>query len=300
MQAIFFALISFLGWGIGDVFGALSSRKIGGYSTTFWFLALQVPIFVFPAVIYFGNLKNLTLGLLTLNIALALIGTIGLIGFYEGLKIANAPLVGSISASFVGVTVLLSILFLGETINVAQLSAILIILLGLFVSTLDINEVVKRKLKLDKGIVLSLITMITWGVYWAFIKIPIKSLGWYWPGYISVLGSLPILYLFLKINGIRIEAVNHKGSFWPLFLNSLLLGIGALSFNFAIDQGQVAIVAPIAGSYPALFCHFGIFGLSRTDYAPANFRYCYHSCRYCIAFNFQCLESQDAFLVYPT
>lgn len=34
---------------------------------------------------------------------------------------------------------------------------------------------------------------------------------------------------------------------------SLLLGIGALSFNFAIDQGQVTIVAPIAGSYPALF-----------------------------------------------
>lgn len=177
MQSIFFALISFLGWGIGDVFGALSSRKIGGYSTTFWFLALQIPIFVFPAAIYFENLKNLTLELLALNIALALIGTIGLIGFYEGLKIANAPLVGSISASFVGVTVLLSILFLGETITGVQLSAILIILLGLFVSTLDINEVVKRKLKLDKGIVLSLITMITWGVYWAFIKIPIKSLG---------------------------------------------------------------------------------------------------------------------------
>ena len=31
MTAIFFALISYLGWGIGDIFGTIASRKIGGY-----------------------------------------------------------------------------------------------------------------------------------------------------------------------------------------------------------------------------------------------------------------------------
>src|SRR3989304_4592802 len=98
MQAIFFALIAFLGAGIGDVFGTAAARKIGGDLTTFWFLVLQIPIFGALSFLYIDKLSNLTLGILVLNIALSLIGAIGLIGFYEGLKIANAPLVGSISA----------------------------------------------------------------------------------------------------------------------------------------------------------------------------------------------------------
>ena len=39
----------------------------------------------------------------------------------------------------------------------------------------------------------------------------------------------------------------------PLIINSAMVGSGSLSFNYAISKGLVAIVAPIAGSYPTLF-----------------------------------------------
>lgn len=123
MEAIIFALISYLGWGIGDIFGTIASRKIGGYSTTFWYLLFQLPLFSLFIPFFLDNLKNLTPSLLILNVVLGIIGTIGLIAFFEGLKIGNASLVGTISASFAAVTMVLSTIFLKESITSYQVIA---------------------------------------------------------------------------------------------------------------------------------------------------------------------------------
>jgi len=45
MLAIIFALIAFVGWGTGDIFGGLVSRKIGGYSTTVYYYVLSFLLF---------------------------------------------------------------------------------------------------------------------------------------------------------------------------------------------------------------------------------------------------------------
>src|SRR3989338_2363076 len=95
--------------------------------------------------------------------------------------------------------------------------------------------------------------MICWGIYFTFIKIPVQQIGWFWPGYISVLTSLPGIWFFIKLREIKLSKFNFKGSFYPLFANAFLLGVGALSFNLAIEKGFTSIVAPIAGSYPTIF-----------------------------------------------
>ncbi len=259
MPAIIFALVAFLTWGIGDIFGTQATRKIGGYLTTFWFLVLQTIIFAFVSIFFLNNLGNLTLKLFTLNVLLGFLGAAGLIGFYESLRLANASLVGTISASFAAVAVILSIIFLKETLTFTQTLAILVVFLGLVISILDFKELTNRKFYLNRGVLLSFIPMITWGIYWTFIKIPIKQLGWFWPGYISSVVSLPAVYLFIKYKRIKITGINSQKAFIPLFANALLLGIGALSFNSALGKGLTAIVTPIAGSYPVLFVILAYF-----------------------------------------
>ncbi len=253
MQAIIFAIISYFGWGIGDIFGTVATRRIGAYSTTFWYILLQVPIFGVLIPFFSGHLENLTLEILILNAVLGLIGTVGLVAFYEGLRVSNAPLVGTIAASFAAVTVLLSIIFLNESVSYSQALAIITIFIGLVGSSLNISSLTNRKLTIDKGIWMGFIAMLSWGIYWAFIKIPIKELSWFWPGYISVLASIPGIWLYIKLRKIKLSKINHKGSFYPLFANAFLLGIGALSFNLGIERGFTTIVAPIAGSYPTIF-----------------------------------------------
>ncbi len=258
MQAIIFAFISYLGWGIGDIFGIIATRKIGGYSTTFWYLFFSL-IFLVPFGIFFiPQLSNFSPMVFVLNVILGVIGLAGLVIFYEGLRIGNASLVGTIAASFTAVTVVLSIIFLGERITVFQAFAIVTIFLGIIISTLDFKEVKSKEVFKNKGVLLALVAMILWGIYWTFIKIPIREVGWFWPGFIAIT-VFPVLFPFMLIRKIKLENPLKKQALTSVVFNAILLTGAALMFNYAIGRGLTAIVAPIAGSYPTLFVILAFF-----------------------------------------
>lgn len=60
-MAIMFALISFIGWGVGDIFGGIVSRKIGGYSSAFWIYVFSLIIATFYIPFAGNPLQHLTL-----------------------------------------------------------------------------------------------------------------------------------------------------------------------------------------------------------------------------------------------
>src|SRR3989338_6085 len=101
MPAIFFALISFLGWGIGDIFGTIATRKIGAFSTTLYSYILRVAIFALYIPFALAELSHLTKDIFLINIILGVLLLIGFLVFNEALRTASAPLVGTIAASFV-------------------------------------------------------------------------------------------------------------------------------------------------------------------------------------------------------
>ncbi|MFQ5794757.1 MAG: DMT family transporter [Candidatus Bipolaricaulia bacterium] len=247
-----FALIAYLGWGIGDVFSTIVTRKLGAYSTTFWNLVFGLLIFSPYIPFVLNDLQNITPGIFLLNIALAAVLIVGIVAFYEGLRIANPSLVGTIAASFAAVTVVLSIIFLKERITAPQTVAMLVVFSGLIVSTTDFNGLSAGKLAINRGIFLALVAMMSWGVYFTFIKIPVREIGWFWPAYISST-PFPLVFLFMRRHKIKLTRPNFKGALLPLVLGAFLVRVAELSFNFAIDRGLTAVVAPIAGAYPTLF-----------------------------------------------
>lgn len=252
MPAIFFALISYVGWGAADIFGTKVTRRLGGFSTVLWTYILFLLIFSFYIPFAADDLRYMTIGLLLLNILLGIIGVVGDIAFYESLSAGSSPLVGAISASFPVVTILISIFFLNEVINSLQLSAILIIFIGLVLSVLNLKEIKRNRIILGQGVFLAIVAMVSWGIYYAFIKIIVKEVSWFWPIYIT-LTLFPLIYLFMKVRRIEFKRPVSKGIFLPLLVSVILIAVAEFSYNSAIDRGLVAVVAPIAGSYSTLF-----------------------------------------------
>ena len=258
MQAIFFALVAFFGWGIGDIFGTITTRKIGSYSTTFWYLIIALMIEGFYALTVLDQLKNFTPSLLIFTFAIGAIGTAGLVTFCEALKEGNAALVGTICGSFAAISVPLSIVFLKESITLIQLISIIVIFAGVILTSIKFENLKQRKIIATRGTLLAVITMIAFGIYWAFIKVPIVQVGWFWPGYIASTPSL-LIPVFLWLKKTKITRPNYKGALSPLILNSILLPMGAFSLNFALQKGSSPIVTPIAGAYPVLFVLLAFF-----------------------------------------
>lgn len=252
MLAIIFALVAYFAWSSGDIFGTIATRKLGAYSTTFWTLLLGLIIFSFYIPFSLNEIQGLTIGIFFLSIILGLILATSFLTFNEALRIAHPSLVGTIAASFSALVVVLSIIFLKETITNYQVLSILVIFAGVIISSLDFKELQKRKFTFNKGVLLAIATMIGWGIYFTFIKIPVRQIGWFWPEYISF-ALFPLIYLVMRIRKIELKKPTYAKALLPLIMAAVILRIGDFSFNFAISKGLTAIVAPIAGSYPTLF-----------------------------------------------
>lgn len=252
MQSIFFAFIAFVGWGSGDVLGGLVSRKIKGYSSSLWLYLFSFLISSALVPLFLNRLGDINLQLWLLIIFLNLIGPIPVVALYEGIRVGNASLVGTIGSAFAALTVVLSVIFLGDKLSVVQILSITIIFVGLLLSSLDLKSFNIKKIFTDKGVPYGLVAMIFWGIYFTFIRIPIREVGWFWPSYFAFLG-LPIIFIFMRIRKIKLEKLPNLKMTIFSFLNGLFLTGATFSYNFAVMIGQTSIVAPIAGSYPILY-----------------------------------------------
>lgn len=251
-MAIFFAFLTLIGWGVGDIFGAVAIRRIGSLAANFWW-SLFGFIFASLYIPFAGGIADYKYFIFA--ILIATVNIFGNLFFYKGLQFGNASLNGTIAGSYILITVLISIFFFKEAITGWQFLGIILILIGIILGSLNFSQIKKMKLKeifSDKGIKFSFLAMIMWGVYFAIIRIPAEMIGWFWAGYpIYFLGTIIMFFLLLpnKLSSIRMDK--------NISLMMLLFVVFTVSANFfynlGILQGFTSIVAPIAGSYPVLF-----------------------------------------------
>lgn len=251
IEAIAFALIAFFGWGIGDILVTITARKLDSYSATFWSLTLSILFLTLYAPFVFQQLLNATMDLIALNVILGLCLIVGIISYREGLRTDKSSLIVVIAASFTALTTIFSVIFLKEQLTNPQIITILIIFAGLILSTIDFREISKRKL-LNKAVMFALISMLLWGIYFTFIKIPVKQIGWFWPNYISFL-LFPLVYLYMKVRKVHLKMPTVNNAFLPLIVSIFFVRAAEFSFNIGIDKGLTAVVAPIAGASPSLY-----------------------------------------------
>jgi drug/metabolite transporter (DMT)-like permease len=248
-------LISYFGWGTGDIFGVFSSRKIGAYRTTayvyiFGFLlsSLYIPF-------AWSELGKITIGLAVINF---LIGTAYLGGnllLNEGFKRSNASLVGIIVSSFPALVLLLSTLIFKDPISIRQVFSVIVIFVGVFLCTVDFNDLKKGDLFKDTGIRFALVAATIFSVYFTFFRIFANQYGWFWANYISFASFPVVLFLGKKMFKYKenITFPKQKTIILATLCSALLLRGGDIALNYGLANGFSSIAAPLAGASPTLF-----------------------------------------------
>ena len=256
MLAVIFAVFTQVGYGVGDIFAALASRKLGSLIASFWISLFGLLIFSFGLILFRENYDDLSLSTVILNIGLAILLGFSFLSFLQALKIGNAPLVGTVAGSFPAVSVIVAIVFFNERPSLIQIATMIVILLGIVFSSLDINELRRRGARFDKAILLAIFSMVGWGVYYSVIRVPFEYYGWYLSNYISILiGALMFFFLLFWKKQLSIKPIQDKvGLKYTLSCSTLVNG-ATFSFNYALSVGATSVVVPIAGSYPALFVY---------------------------------------------
>jgi drug/metabolite transporter (DMT)-like permease len=121
------ALITFVGWGTGDLFTILAAKRIGANLTVFWVFVSSFLLSLLLLPFAPHDLSGITLPLLALNIFLGFLFVLGNVCICEAFRTSSAPLVGIIVQSYPSVILLLSALIYKDKISAQQFVFITII-----------------------------------------------------------------------------------------------------------------------------------------------------------------------------
>ncbi len=250
MLSYVFGLISYIGWGAGDIFGATAVRKIGGFQTAFFIMVIAA-LFLLPlAILYWPMLVAAPPAILLLAIASGFLYQTGNIAVSEALHDTDVSLVLTVMGSFGALIILFSTVFLHEPITLPEIGLISLIFLGVFLCTFRPGT--KISSKGNRGVLLSLYSAFAFGLFFTLNKTFTPTLSWFWPLYLSFLW-LPVIYIWLRKKHIPVS-LDHAWSKArvPLFFAFLCLRGGDLIFNIGLQHGAAAIVAPIGSASPTL------------------------------------------------
>src|SRR4030042_7104871 len=251
--AIFLALITFFGWGTGDLFTIVATRKIGANLTTFWvfFFSFLLSLLLIPFAPH--DLSLITFPLLLFNIFLGVLYVSGNVLISEAFRISSAPLVGIIIQSFPAVVLILSTLIFKDVITGVQTFFILIIFMGVFICSVDFKKLKNSQKIIDRGVYLALVAMVFLSFYFTFTRVLINSYGWFLPNFIAT-ACFPIIYLFIKQKKEKFYVPKLPKILFATFMVGLLIRSGDFAFNWGLSLPNASsLVAPIAGAAPILF-----------------------------------------------
>lgn len=251
--ALVLGLVTFIGWGIGDLFTIAATRRIGANLTTFWifFCSFVLALLFMPFAPH--DLTLITWPLLILNIFLGVLLISGNVLISEAFRTSSAPLVGIIIQAFPAVVLVLSAFIYGDIITQSQAIYIGIIFAGVTLCSVDFKRLLSSEKIFDKGTVLALVAMVFLSIFFTFSRILINAYGWFLPSLIAT-ACFPIIYLFVRVRKEKLAVPKLPMVIMAVFMAGLLIRAADFSLNWGLSiPGASSTVAPIAGAAPILF-----------------------------------------------
>ncbi|MFH0868571.1 MAG: DMT family transporter [Candidatus Woesearchaeota archaeon] len=247
---ILFGIIAMIGWGVADFFAAKAVRKSSVFKTYFWIQAIGLVIYLLIFLLFF-KLPAISLMTFALIVICAFIGITTVMSFYKGLQVGIVSIISPIGASYAVVTVILSLIFLNETITSFQAVGISLVILGAILTSFKFHDLIRLKVKnIAAGVKYAVFAMLGWGVLMVLIDVLVADLGWFLP--ILFIVAVEIFYL-LAYSGAAKKSISFpKNIALFVILAAVLEVIAFLSFGFSITSENVAIVAPIISAFPAI------------------------------------------------
>jgi DME family drug/metabolite transporter len=247
------AAITNLSYAVSDVVNGLILRKDSPLKVSTWVAIFALAIFFVPMLVFFSS----ELGRLTpLNVLLILaISSLALTAYFcflTSMQKAGVTLGGVITGAFPAVATVAALVFFGERISGAQGGAIAVIIGGVLLSSLQ-GKV--RTVFADiraSSLLWAFAAALLFGLFFALVRIPVERVGYFLPAYGGNVIAVPLYLLIARRAGER-DVLRPPRLPVPIAICATVQIGATILYAYALTKGETAVVAPIAGSYPAVF-----------------------------------------------
>jgi len=253
--------ITNLSYAVSDVVNGLILRRDSPLKVSVWVAIFALGIFLVPMLVFFQDeLARLNLVNTLLMLSISTLGLTAYFCFLTGMKRAGVTLTGVITGSFPAVATVAALVFFGERISGPQGAAIAVIVVGVLLSSVQ-GEF--RSLLRDihqSSLLWAFAASLLFGLFFALVRIPVQRIGYFLPAYAGNLVGIPLYVLIARAFGER-DVLKPPKLVLPIAAIATVQIGATILYAYALTKGKTAIVAPIAGSYPAVFVVLAYFVL---------------------------------------
>lgn len=228
-----------------------SADRLGPWVMWLGAIACEGAAFVVAGLLWPRGPGNAGAVFVLAAVSAGILGAIGYVCFFAGMTRGTVGLVGTIAAASPVLTVLLSVSFLGESLDLLQVLGIVTTVGCVLILSVDRRRAsVSRRL----AVILSLGSFLVWGL-WAFlVKGSVGALGegdlflLLGSGYLGV--SVPAAVVWRRHRTLPGTPTRFT---WPQGIFVFVSGsLAAIVLAAAYDAGPASIVAPVTGTYPVI------------------------------------------------
>ncbi len=238
------------GWGVSDFFANLSSDKVGHFKTFFWSQIAGL-ITVLTVFILFRSPIELSPKLILMIITAGVSYSLGYLLFYRGFEIGNVSVVSAVINSQNLFIVLIAYIVYGQRLSLIQIPALLALLVGILLVSVNFDELKKNGLTLTKGVKETLLAALFFGIiYWPFNEFISEHLDWRLSTLLIKIVAVVFVFLFsiLKKENLKISSKVSVKFLIFIVLTGILEAVGVLGTSFGLSFGDSVIVGPISSA----------------------------------------------------
>lgn len=260
MNYVLAAALTNLSYALADVGNGFVAKKNSSIKVSLWVALFACAIFAIPMFVSFQDeLDRLTPANVVWILGVGSLGNLGYLCFVTGMNRGSVTLTGVIAGAFPVVSTFVALLFFNERVSAPQAGAIAAVLVGVVLSSLEGNlDTLIRDIR-TSALVFAFGAMLLFGTFFALVRIPVEKVGWFLPQYLpNYLGLL--LYFVIGRSFGEKDLLRRPPRLIGVvvFLAAIQIS-GSMFYSYALTKGETAIVAPIAGSSPAIFVILAYF-----------------------------------------
>lgn len=256
-----FGLGAALGFGLADVFGAVSARRIGVPMTLF---VIQIVSLVALSVLLLTPIPgndplSARGGALVALTAAGAMGTVSFFAFYRALQLGPVAVVSPVFAAYAAVAVVLSVVFAGERLSTMAWLGVGLTICGVVLASAR-GEDGAGGGRSWGGIPYALVATLAWGAASYLIGKYAKETGWFLPVYgvrlveLILTGAVMIL---LRVRGAVFSVPTGTTLAIPA-VSSLADAAAIALFAHASQIGSISIAAVVSATFPLVVIAGGL------------------------------------------
>lgn len=258
MSYLLAALLTSLSFAILNNLNGIISRKTSALAFSLWANIFGVILFL-PLVLLVSDFDiSDNLGYIGLSALLAVCVNLGFLAFITAMRKGSITVTGVIGGSYPAVATLIGLFAFSNDVDMPELLAIILILAATTLSVLNTKPRLFIRNLGTSGAIYAFAALLLWGVFYGFIETVVEPLGWFFPVYLAYVVGL-VLFSVIAIARGETKIFKPPTNKWLILIAAVLSVTGSSMYTLAVTSGPTAVVAPIAGSSPALFVVIAYF-----------------------------------------